>query len=259
MPRTFAPASVAEPTSLGVWISVKPSPSRVRRKPATAAADNRKTSRSFGWRSATGAWSSRVGRAAASSGRYRSNGGGSAGSVSGSTAGSTISTPPGAAAFDRAAPLTRTTVSSPKAAASAGAATTWASPARSRIIRKATDFSSRRRWTQPAISTVPPACAASSLDRARIVVHLRIGCPLRRCGREGSLAVPPHLHRPDWGGLVAVKLGSVFTRRRRTAFPATGGSLGWRIDALIGSVFARDRRYRAWPPVFGRLRRRLAA
>jgi len=27
-------------------------------------------------------------------------------------------------------------------------------------------------------------------------------CPLRRCGREGCLAVPPHLRHPGAGGLV---------------------------------------------------------
>src|SRR5207302_8280362 len=59
------------------------------------------------------------------------------------------------------------------------------------------------------------------------------------CGREGSLAVPPHLHRPGRGGLISVReLGSVFAYRRQTTFPATGGSLGWRIGALLGSVVA---------------------
>jgi hypothetical protein len=38
MPKTFAPDSVADPTILGVWISVKPRPSNADRNPATLAA-----------------------------------------------------------------------------------------------------------------------------------------------------------------------------------------------------------------------------
>src|SRR6266568_2832501 len=73
---TFAPDSVADGTILGVWISVKPRASSVARNPATLAAAISKPARSTGWRRVVGAWSSTVGSAAVTAGRYRSNGGG---------------------------------------------------------------------------------------------------------------------------------------------------------------------------------------
>ncbi|MCI0688673.1 MAG: hypothetical protein L0Y54_15775 [Sporichthyaceae bacterium] len=71
--------------------------------------------------------------------------------------GSTTSTPPGAAGFATAVPWIRTALSSPISASSARLAgsrsTIWASPARSRRIRKDTAASWRRRCTQPDRAT----------------------------------------------------------------------------------------------------------
>src|ERR1700728_1743699 len=83
MPNTFAPDSVADPTIFGVYTSVKHSPSRAARKPATLAAAISNPARSAGWRSVVGAWSSIVGRPAVTAGRYRANGGAAAGAASG--------------------------------------------------------------------------------------------------------------------------------------------------------------------------------
>ena len=69
MPNTLAPDSVAVPTILGVWVSVKPSPSSAARNPATPAAAISNGARSLGWRSATGAWSRIVGSVARAAGR----------------------------------------------------------------------------------------------------------------------------------------------------------------------------------------------
>ena len=69
MPNTFAPDSVADSTILGVLISVKPSPSRLARNPAMAAADISNGARSRGCRRLAGAWSRMVGSAAVTAGR----------------------------------------------------------------------------------------------------------------------------------------------------------------------------------------------
>ena len=82
MPNTFAPDSVADSTIFGVCTSVKLRPSRASRNPAALAAAISKPALSSGWRSVVGAPSRMVGRPAVSVGRYRSNGGGAAGSDS---------------------------------------------------------------------------------------------------------------------------------------------------------------------------------
>src|SRR5262249_38532043 len=77
----------------------------------------------------------------------------------------------------------------------------------------------------------------------------------REAWARGILAVPPHLrHRPEpaascvrpitganrWGllspdsGPFFPRLRRVFTPRRQAAITAPGGSLGWRIGALLG-------------------------
>src|ERR1700729_3890545 len=112
MPNTFAPDSVADSTIFGVYTSVKHSPSRAARKPATLAAAISNPARSTGWRSVVGAWSRIVGRPAVTAGRYRSNGGGVAGPGNGGTRGAASAPPPGACAFATAVPVTATTVSS---------------------------------------------------------------------------------------------------------------------------------------------------
>jgi hypothetical protein len=74
---------------------------------------------------------------------------GAAGSVSASMTGEVISMPPGADSDAVTTPTTETVVSSGSASScvrTAGSVTTiWVSPAASRRMRKATDFSSRRR------------------------------------------------------------------------------------------------------------------
>src|SRR5580704_17318778 len=112
MPNTFAPDSVADSTIFGVYTSVKHSPSRAARKPATLAAAISNPARSTGWRSVVGAWSRIVGRPAVTAGRYRSNGGGVAGPDNGVTVGPVSSAPPGACSFATTVPVTATTVSS---------------------------------------------------------------------------------------------------------------------------------------------------
>ena len=75
-------------------------------------------------------------------------------------------------------------------------ATTWASPLRSLTTRKDTDFSRRRRCTQPAIVTRCPACSASSADRTREIITAphELHDPLGVRGRR-ELPVPPHFRR----------------------------------------------------------------
>src|SRR5205823_2639647 len=151
---------------------------------------------------------------AASSGRYRSKGGGAAGSVSATMAGSTTSTPPGAAGFAVAAPDTCTTVSSGKSASADGAATTWASPARSRSTRKPTDLSNRRRCTHPASVTVCPACAGSCAERMRFIDHLRWSVPFGGAGEKGASRCH-HTFTARLSGLIAVpRMGPQFTALR---------------------------------------------
>ncbi len=62
MPKTFAPDSVAEATTLGVAISVKPRPSSVVRNPRRDAAASRQTACRRGCRHVVDAWSSSVDR-----------------------------------------------------------------------------------------------------------------------------------------------------------------------------------------------------
>ncbi|GAA1626915.1 hypothetical protein GCM10009828_063750 [Actinoplanes couchii] len=60
-----------------------------------------------------------------------------------------------------------------------------------------------------------------------------------RCGRAGILAVPPHLHAYLRRLFVVLRLRGVFTLRR-TGHPSQlpGGSLGRRIEALLGPIIA---------------------
>src|SRR5215472_6984652 len=261
-----APDSVAEPTILGVWISVKPRASSAARNPATLAAEISNPARSSGCRSVVGAWSSTVGSAAVRVGRYRSTGDGSAGGLSKVSCGSEISAPPGAWLLAITWPMAWITVSSVRSAGTATSrSTTCASPERSLMIRNVTDLSSRLRCSQPATRTCWPICEPSSLARTLIAVmrHSRdLLCPLGvRARRE--LAVPPHLRRgrcartgvaaslPGHGGWPAghvrhrwarcpflPALGSVFATGREAAFPASGGSLRSRCPALLVSVVA---------------------
>ena len=89
-----------------------------------------------------------------------------AGSLSGVIRGCVTSTPPDAAGFGVAVPVTATTVSSPQARAISRACgsrtTTCASPDRSRTMRNVTVASTRRRCTQPSIRTWPPGAAWGS-------------------------------------------------------------------------------------------------
>ena len=187
-----------------MWISTKSRVSRAARKPATAAAEIRSAADRVGCRSAVGALSSWVGRLAVSAGRYRSNGGGTAGGPSGRTVGSVSSTPAGAVSFAVTVAVTSTTVSSGSFSSSARTAgsvtTTWARPVASRTIRKATDLSSRRRCTQPAIRTVAPIRVGRWWDRVRCMAgcssvdrHAFAALGWRsvasapgRCGRAGT-------------------------------------------------------------------------
>src|SRR5580658_9899017 len=116
-------------------------------------------------------------------------------------AGEVISAPPGAWLLDVTRPVTRITVSSVRSLAAGlavdPASTTWARPARSLMIRKVTDLSSRLRCSQPEMVTYWPMCWLSSLARTR-VVDMRHSQARRapwgvRARRE--LAVPPHLRR----------------------------------------------------------------
>ncbi len=59
--KTFAPDSVAVPTSLGVTISVNSSETSAERKPRMEALATCQAARCLGWRSVTAAWSRRVG------------------------------------------------------------------------------------------------------------------------------------------------------------------------------------------------------
>src|SRR3984885_15166837 len=193
MPNTFAPDSVADSTIFGVYTSVKHSPSRAARKPATLAAAISNPARSAGWRSVVGAWSSIVGRPAGTAGRYRSNGGAAAGPDSGVITGPVSSAPPGAWSLAVTRPATSMTVSSgrPSAAvdgpALAGAATTtWARPDRSLTIRNVTDLSSRRRCSQPAILTCSPTWEGRSAARTREIIALLRGCARRPLGSAGE-------------------------------------------------------------------------
>ena len=138
----------------------------------------------------------------------------------GRTVGSVSSTPAGAVPFAVAVAVTSTTVSSVSFSSSARTAgsvtTTWVRPVASRTIRKATDLSSRRRCTQPAIRTVVPILAGSWWDRVRCMACCSsvdrhavaaLGWRKRRISpREvwasGNLAVPPHLRPRRSGGLV---------------------------------------------------------
>src|ERR1700683_3917426 len=95
MPNTFAPDSVADSTIFGVYTSVKHSPSRAARKPATLAAPISNPARSAGWRSVVAAWWSIVGRPAVIAGRYRSNGGGAHRAASGGVPRAVGPAPPG--------------------------------------------------------------------------------------------------------------------------------------------------------------------
>ena len=165
-----------------------------RRRPAPTAA------RWAGCRQVTGAWSSRVGREAFSSGRQSSTGGVAAGSVNGVITGSVSSMPPGACGLAVAVPTTSTVVSS-GGRALPSRTTTCARPLRSRTTRKATVASSRRRWTQPCSRTVSPGVAWGSAAlsvRAGSVRFMRFTS--RESGSPGDVgggevAVPPHLRQ----------------------------------------------------------------
>src|ERR1700691_6715604 len=187
MPNTFAPDSVADSTIFGVYTSVKHSPSRAARKPATLAAALCTPARGAGWRSVVGAWSSIVGRPAVTAGRYRANGGAAAGPDSGVITAPVSSAPPGAWSLAVTRPATSMTVSSgrPSAAvdgaASPGAATTtWARPHPALTIRNVTDLSSRRRCSQPAILNYSPTWEGKSAARTREIIALLRGCARRR-------------------------------------------------------------------------------
>src|SRR6202034_3543312 len=193
MPNTFAPDSVADPTIFGVYTSVKHSPSRAARKPATLAAAISNPARSAGWRSVVGAWWSTVAGPAVPAGGYRSNGGAAAGPDSGVITGPVSSAPPGAWSLAVTRPATSITVSSgrPSAAvdvpASPGAGTTtWARPDRSLTIRNVSDLSSRRRCSQPAILTCSPTWAGRSAARTREIIALLRGCARRPLGSAGE-------------------------------------------------------------------------
>src|SRR5580704_12871534 len=214
MPNTFAPDSVADSTIFGVYTSVKHSPSRAARKPATLAAAISNPARSAGWRSVVGAWSSIVGRPAVTAGRYRSNGGAAAGPDSGVITGPVSSAPPGAWSLAVTRPATSTTVSSgrPSAAVDVPASpeaetTTWARPDRSLTIRNVTDLSSRRRCSQPAILTCSPTCRGRSAARTREIIALLLGCarrPLGSAGEKGTRGATA-LSPPPGGGLVRAR------------------------------------------------------
>src|ERR1700683_387898 len=193
MPNTFAPDSVADSTIFGVYTSVKHSPSRAARKPATLAAAISNPARSAGWRSVVGTGSSIAGGPAGPAGRYRSNGGAAAGPDSGVITGPVSSAPPGAWSLAVTRPATSMTVSSgrPSAAvdgpASPGAATTtWARPDRSLTIRNVTDLSLRRRCSQPAILTCSPTWEGRSAARTREIIALLRGCARRPLGSAGE-------------------------------------------------------------------------
>src|SRR5580692_162241 len=192
MPNTFAPDSVADSTIFGEYTSVKHSPSRAARKPATLAAAISNPARSAGWRSVVGAWSRIVGRPAVTAGRYRSNGGAAAGPDSGVITGPVSSAPPGAWSLAVTRPATSMTVSSGRPWAVAGpdspgaATTTWARPDRSLTIRNVTDLSSRRRCSQPAILTCSPTWEGRSAARTREIIALLRGCARRPLGSAGE-------------------------------------------------------------------------
>ena len=134
---------------------MKPNPSRVVRKPRSEAAASSHRARWAGWRHSTGAWSSSVGRDTSRLGRHSSAGGVIAASVSASTTAPVISMPPGAWVLAVAVPVTRTVVSSGGTGVP-GASTTCASPLRSRTTRNVILASSRRRCTQPSMTTSVP-------------------------------------------------------------------------------------------------------
>ena len=161
------------------------------------------------------------------------------------TAGSVSSTPAGAAAFAATVPVTSTTLSSVSASTSARGAgsvtTTWVSPAASRTIRKATDLSSRRRWTQPATVTVSPTWAGSSVERMRC-----IGGPPRRCATRPQGGVgerdPRGATTPSRPGSRGASCRTLARECLRAPAPGHLHSCRWlsrpAVGALLGSVVA---------------------
>ena len=266
------------PTIFGVWTSTKPR--RVQRGPEPGHRGRRDPEAppaGAGGAAPRAAWSSRVGRVAVSAGRYRSNGGGSAGAEHVVPTGSVSSTPAGAVAVrgDRAGrPRRRSPRSAPRRRPAArSVTTTWVRPAASRTMRKATDLSSRRRWTQPAIVTVSPMCWASSVDRMRCMAVTSSVVATRspgRCGRAGSsrchhtfaarrsraascraaareclrAPAPGHLHSCRWLSRLA---GRGATRLRhvavtRCSLPARSGFTGSAVRALDSDGSREPRR-----------------
>ena len=177
--------------------------SNVDRKPRTAAAAIRNAAWPRGCRSATrGVVEQGRQASAVSAGRYRSNGGGSAAAEHAYLRRRRARHRPVPPGWRRPCPVTSTTDSSVSASSERGrgtVTTTWASPAASRTMRNATDFSSRRRWTQPAMVTVSPD-TGGQFGLTGCVARWDLLWMSQRDPREvwasGILAVPPHLHRP---------------------------------------------------------------
>ena len=101
-----------------------------------------------------------------------------------------ISAPPGACAAAVTWPVTSSTVSSGSRAAAAIASgsvrTAWASPVRSRMIRKVMDFSWRLRCSQPAMVACCPAIPARSAVIVREIISTPADAAIPwECGREG--------------------------------------------------------------------------
>ena len=141
----LAPPSAPAWTILGVWISVKPSPSRYARKARQTAAWMRNTARSLGERSTTGRRDSSVSRFRSSFFLARGTGGGAAGRVSTVIFASDSSTPPGARDSARSTPVAVTVHSSvAPSRASRPVHTHWINPSLVRRVRKVTPPRSRR-------------------------------------------------------------------------------------------------------------------
>ena len=197
--NTFAPDSVAPPTSFGVWISVKPGSSRTRRNPRTEAAAIRQSAWRVRWRQTTGAWSSTVGSPTSRAGRHSCTGGVAAGALSAVTCGLVELHTAGCLLVARSpCPSTAITVSSGRASSDGARRSARPAPHRCGRARAGTPPRPAVDGGAPSPGAAPAARSGRATRRPSVrntSTHL-LGPRTPGGVGDRELAVPPHLHRP---------------------------------------------------------------